>query len=120
MMFLMILFLLAIVGMVLTENYIGKFTLYWVAHLFFIVGTFSIWQFTQGYAIAYVGLAGIWKVLFYFSIGAVVPMVFLSMAWVFYIHTFNEHFEKLVDKGVDPEEAFKIAKKKSGGWFSGR
>lgn len=120
MIFLMILFLLAVIGMIIAENYIAKFTLYWIAHLFFIIGTFSVWQFTQGYAIAYVGLAGVWKIMFYFSTIAVVPMVFLSIAWVVYIHTFNEHFEKLIDGGASPEEALRIANKKAGGWFSGR
>lgn len=120
MMFMMILFLLTIVGMFLTENYITKFILYWISHLLFVIGSFSIWQFNIGYAIAYIGLAGVWKILFYVSIIAVVPMSILSMAWIFYIHTFNEHFQKLVDKGVDTEEAFAIAKRKSGGWFDGR
>lgn len=120
MLFLMILFITSIVGIFTTENYIGKFVLYWVAHLLFIIGTFSLWQFNYGYTIAYIGLAGIYKVMFYISAIAVVPMVFLSMAWIFYIHTFNEHFQKLVDKGIDTEEAFATAKKKSGGWFDGR
>ncbi len=120
MIFLMVLFAMAIIGLFIIENYIGKFALYWVAHLFFIVGTFSIWQFNMGYAIGFVGLAGIWKILFYVSTIAVVPMVFLSIAWIFYIHTFNEHFQKLVDKGMDTETAFAIANKKRGGWFNGQ
>jgi len=49
------------------------------------------------------------------------PMIFLSLAWIVYIHTFNEHFEKLIDKGHDTESAFRMAKKKSrGGWFNGK
>ena len=47
-------------------------------------------------------------------------MVILSGAWIFYIHTFNEHFEKLIDKGMDTESAFRMAKKKRGGWFAGK
>lgn len=120
MMFLFVIFILALIGLFIVENYIGKFALYWVCHLLFMIIMFSLWQFNIGYAVTYFGLAGIWKILFYVSIVAVVPMVFLSMAWIFYIHTFNEHFQKLVDKGVDTEEAFTIAKKKSGGWFDGR
>jgi len=120
MMFLMILFVLAIVGLFVTEHYIGKFALYWICHVLFIVGTFSIWQFNQGYGLAFFGLAGIWKVLFYVSTIAVVPMILLSIAWIFYIHAFNEHFQKLVDKGEDTETAFAIANKKSGGWFNGK
>jgi hypothetical protein len=47
-------------------------------------------------------------------------MFFLSIAWIFYIHTFNEHFEKLISKGEHPETAFRMAKRKSGGWLHGK
>jgi len=117
--FLMILFLGALIGCIKAENYIVKFVLYWVCHLLFVIGTFSVWTFHQGYAMAYLGFAGIWKIMFYVSITAVLPMVILSMVWVFYIHLFNDHFQKLIDKGNDTETAFAMAKKKSGGWFGG-
>ncbi len=120
MMFLMILFVLTLVGLFMVEHYIGKFALYWIAHLLFVIGTFSMWQFNWGYAISYTGLAGIWKVLFYVSTIAVLPMILLSMVWIFYIHAFNEHFQKLVDKGEDTETAFAMANKKSKGWLGGR
>ena len=120
MLFMMILFVMALVGLFTIDNYIGKFALYWICHVIFIVGTFSMWQFNWGYTISYLGMAGFWKILFYVSTIAVVPMIFLSMAWIFYIHAFNEHFQKLVDKGNDTETAFKMANKKSGGWFNGR
>ena len=120
MIFLIILFTMAIVGLFVIENYIGKFVLYWVCHLLFIAGTFSIWQFNMGYAIGFVGLAGIWKVLFYVSTIAVTPMIFVSIAWIVYIHLFNEHFQKLIDKGVDTEEAFRLTNKKRGGRFNGQ
>jgi len=118
--FLFMFFLLAIIGVVKSENYIVKFALYWVCHLFFVVGTFCIWQFNLGYTTTFLGLVGIAKVLFYVSIGAVVPMVIVSMAWIFYIHVYNEHFQKLIDKGESPENAFAMAKKKSKGWINGK
>ena len=120
MMFLFGLFILALIGLFIVDNYIGKFALYWVCHILFVLGTFSLWQFNIGYAVTYFGLAGIWKVLFYVSTIAVVPMLFLSISWIVYIHLFNEHFQKLVDKGMDSEEAFAIASKKRGGWFNGQ
>ena len=120
MMFLMILFILGIVGLFLVEHYIGKFALYWICHVLFIVGTFSIWQFNQGYALSFFGLVGVWKVLFYVSTFAVVPMVFISMAWILYLHAYNENFEKVIKNGGNTEEAFRIADKKSSGWFNGR
>jgi hypothetical protein len=112
MLFMMILFLLAVAGIFFVDHYIGKFALYWISHVLFIVGTFSMWQFHQGYEISYFGLAGAWKVLFWVGISAVLPMIILSLAWIFYIHTFNEHVEKLVENGGNVEDAFAMAKKK--------
>jgi len=120
MLFMMILFVMALVGLFKIENYIGKFALYWVCHVLFIVGTFSMWQFNWGYTISYLGMAGFWKVLFYVSTIAVFPMLILSLAWIIYIHTFNDHIQKLINKGEKPETAFNITKKKYGGWFSGK
>jgi len=120
MFFLLIFFLLAVIGCFISENYIAKFTLYWVAHLIFIAGNFAIWQFNQGYTTQFVGSAVVWKVMFYIATISAFPMLLLSLAWIFYIHTFNEHMQKLVDKGEDPERAFTIANKKSGGWAHGK
>jgi len=120
MFFMLVFFLLAVLGAVFMDHYIAKFALYWVAHLIFIAGNFSMWQFNIGYTTVFTGMASVWKIMFYVGIGAVVPMLILSMAWIFYIHLYNEHFEKLISKGHDTESAFKIANKKSGGWFNGR
>jgi len=120
MFFMLVFFMMAIAGCIFSEHYIAKFVFYWVAHLIFIAGNFSIWQFNMGYTSYFTGMASVWKIMFYLGIYSVVPMVILSMAWIFYIHTFNEHFQKLVDKGEDPETAFSMAKKKSGGWSNGK
>lgn len=119
MIFMMILFVLIIVGLFLTENYIGKLALYWICHLLFIIGTFSIWQFNSGFGVGFIGLIGVWKIMFWVGITSVIPMIILSIVWIFYIHTFNEHFQKLIDKGEDTETAFRLTKKKRGGWFNG-
>jgi len=43
-------------------------------------------------------------------------MMILSVAWIVYIHTYNEHFQKLIDKGEDTETAFAMtSKRKRGG-----
>lgn len=103
------------------ENYIGKFALYWVSHLLLILITFVAWQVGVEGLLGAMALTGIFRILFWVSIVAVLPMVFLSIAWIVYIHTFNEHFQKLLDKGHDTESAFSIANKKSGGgWFNGK
>ena len=102
------------------ENYIAKFTFYWISHVLFILITFTAWQIGVEGILGSVALTGIFRILFYVSTIAVLPMVILSGAWIFYIHTFNEHFQKLVNKGMDTESAFKIANKKSGGWINGQ
>lgn len=115
--FLLIIFFIgSIICIYKFDHYIAKFVFYWVSHLLIILIFFSAWQFTNGYAIGYVGLAGIFKVFFYFFIIAVFPMLLVSIAWIVYIHTFNDHFQKLIDKGEDPETAFTMAKKKRRRW----
>ncbi len=120
MFFMLVFLILAIIGCFISEHYIAKFSFYWVAHLIFIAGNFAIWQFNEGYTTHFVGSAVVWKIMFYIATISAFPMMILSLAWIFYIHTFNEHFQKLIDKGGNTEDAFKIAKKKSGGWFSGQ
>ena len=120
MFFMLILFLMVIVGMVSTEHYIGKFAFYWVAHILFIAGTFCMWQFNFGYTTTFLGMASIWKIMFYVSTIAMFPMLLASMAWIFYIHTYNQHFENAMRKGGNTEDAFRMADRKSKGWYNGK
>jgi len=120
MFFMLVFLMMAIAGMIFSNHYIAKFTFYWVAHLIFIAGNFSIWQFNIGYTTQFTGMAGVWKIMFYLGIYAVVPMMILSMAWIFYIHAYNEHFQKLIEKGEDTETAFRMTDKKKKGWFNGQ
>lgn len=117
---LFVLLLISLYALFTVENYIGKFALYWVSHLLFLLITFVGWQVGVEGILGGVALTGIFRIMFWVSIVAVIPMLFLSLAWVFYIHAFNEHFEKLINKGYDTESAFKMTNKKRGGWFSGR
>lgn len=110
--FLLVFFFLSLIGIFKFENPTGKLACYWVAHVLFVVGTFSVWQFNGGYAIAYTGLAGIFKVLFYVSIIAMFPMVLLSLAWIFYIHVMNDTIKGFMERGMDEQEAHKRAKEK--------
>jgi len=55
-------------------------------------------------------LAGVWKVMFYVSITAVFPMILLSIAWMFYIHTMNDDIKKMMDRGMDEDEAYSRSK----------
>jgi hypothetical protein len=117
---LLIFFGISLVGLFKTEDYKGKFTLYWVCHLLSIGITFIIWQTAGNYLSMDGGIAGMFKIFFYFFSYSAFPMILLSLAWIFYIHTFNEHFEKLIDKGEDPETAFKLTKRKRKGWLAGK
>ncbi len=110
--FLMVLFVLSLIGIFIFENPAGKLASYWVCHVLFVVGCFSVWQFNSGFAIAYVGLSGVFKVLFYVSAIAMFPMVILSLAWIFYIHTMNDTIKGFMDRGMDEDEAVRRSSKR--------
>ena len=110
--FLMILFVLSLVGLFKFENPSGKLACYFSTHLLFIIGTFAEWQFLHGYALSSIANEGIFKVLFYVSITAFFPMVMLAIVWMFYIHTMNDDIKGMMDRGMDEDEAYKRAKEK--------
>jgi len=114
MIFLMILFLLAMIGIFTVEHYAGRFALYWVAHVLFIVGTFSVWQFNYGYSTNFSAIFGVFKILFYVSTIALFPMVILSLAWIFYTHTVTDEMKRMMEDGMDAEEAFGRSTSKKG------
>jgi len=120
MMLLLLLLLSGLFSLYYVENYIGKFALYWVCHVLLIVITFIGWQVSVEGLLDGMGFTGIFRIMFWVLTLAVLPMIILSGTWIFYIHTFNEHFQKLIDKGEDAETAFKIANRKGGGWFNGQ
>mgnify|MGYP006285636707 CR=1 FL=1 len=109
---LFLLFLMSLVGIFKVDDYKGKFALYWVTHVLFIALTFSIWQFNEGYTLAFTGLSGVFKIMFYVSTIAVFPMVLLSLAWIFYIHTMNDDIKKMMNRGMDEGEAYDRAKRR--------
>jgi ATP-dependent Zn protease len=115
--FLFILFIVSIIGMVKSENYIGKFALYWCSHVLAIVTTFSAWQIFNTYSVGFIGLTGIFKVLFYVIITAMFPMILLSLAWIFWMHTMTDEIKSMMDRGMTSEEAWDRAKSKKKGWF---
>ena len=108
--FLMILFGLSLFGVFKVENPSGRLACYWMTHLLFVIGTFAEWQFLHGYALSSIANEGIFKVLFYVSITAVFPMILLSIAWMFYIHTMNDTIKGFMDRGMDEDEAYSRSK----------
>jgi len=112
--FIMCLFLFAsLFSLFSIDDYKGKFALYWVSHVLIILIFFVGWQVGVEGLLGGLALAGIFRVLFWIFLIASFPMLLLSLAWIFYIHTYNEHFQKLVEKGEDPETAFKLMEKKN-------
>jgi len=109
---LILFFVFALVGVFKIEDYKGRFALYWVCHLLIIAISFIAWNMAlENYMNN--AIAGIFKIIFWVTITSAFPMVLLSLAWIFYIHTMNDHMEKLIDNGGNVEDAFSMAKKKS-------
>ncbi len=94
------------------EDYKGKFALYWVSHVLLIIVSFVAWQTGVEGLLSGFALTGTFRIMFWVSTVAVFPMLLLSIAWIIYIHTVNDHMKKLMEKGEDPERAFSMAKKK--------
>lgn len=113
MVFLIILFVLGIIGIFVFENPAGKLACFWFSYVLFVVGNFSVWQFNEGYTLAYMGMASTFKVLFYVSIIGMFPLVLLSLAWIFYIHVMNDDMKKMMDRGMDEDEAYSRARRKN-------
>jgi hypothetical protein len=121
MMVLVLLFFISLFCLFKIENYIGKFVSYWVSHILIILISFVAWQIGVEGLLGGVALTGIFRIMFWIFTIAVFPMIILSISWIVYIHVYNEHFQNLVEKGMDTENAFRIAKKKSNnGWLGGQ
>jgi hypothetical protein len=110
---LLIFLVLSIIGLFKVEDYRGKFALYWISHLFLILIFFVGWQIGVEGLLSGTALTGIFRILFWVTIVSAFPMVLLSLAWVFYVHTMNDHVKRLIEKGEDPETAFSMAQKKT-------
>ena len=117
---LFIMFVGSIIFMVKSDHYISKFVLYWVSHILILIITFIAWQVGVEGSLSSTGMTGVFHVLFFIFSIAVFPMVIVSMAWILYLHAYNENFEKVIKNGGNTEEAFRVADKKSSGWFNGR
>jgi len=103
--FMMILFLMCFGGIITIPNYTGKLATYFLAHILFIAGTFSMWQFNQGYTTHFVALAGVWRVMFYFSTIALFPAIIMAVAGMIVYFTTGKEVQRLIDKGMPEAEA---------------
>ena len=98
---------ISLYGIFKIENIGGKFALYWVTHVLTVLICFAGWQFGVEGLLDGTGIVSIFRILFYVSTVAIFPMLILSIAWIFYIHTMNDDVRKMIDKGMPVEEAFK-------------
>lgn len=114
---LFILLLTSIIGCIKIDHYIGKFACYWTSHLLFVILMFSAWQLLEGFLVGYIGLAMIFRVLFFVSISAMFPMVILSIAWIVYMHTVTEEISDMMDRGMTSEEAWSRSAKSGRSWW---
>ncbi len=111
-------FTISILGVFKTENYIGKFTCYWISHLLIMLIMFMSWMVADGCLGDGSIFIGIFRVLFLFFTIAMLPMILLSIAWIVYIHIMTDEIKGLIEKGESPETALEITKrKKKGGLF---
>jgi len=114
--FLLLIFLIfSIIGIFKVKHYAGSFALYWVAHLLFIALSFVLWNGSEFLLVGHPFFAGFFRIVWWFAIGSMVPMFFLSLAWIFYTHLATREMEKLIDGGMSPEEAFTRTKRRKGG-----
>jgi len=110
-------FFLSLFVLFSVENYIARFVSYWVSHTMILIITFIGWQIGVEGLLKETALTGCFRIMFWVFTIAFFPMLILSVVWIVYIHLFNEHVKKLVEKGEDMETAFAITKKKKGGLF---
>jgi len=103
--FLLIFFILLVIGIFGIENVVGKWTCYMFAHLLFIGGTFCMWQFNQGYTTQFLGMSGIWKVVFYVSTSALLPVIILTIAMMIIVFAQSKEIQGLIDRGSTEEDA---------------
>jgi hypothetical protein len=102
----------SVFGVFKIENYIGRFTLYWISHVLMIAISFISWQMAQDYLLGTPMIAGIFKIIFYFVTIGMFPMILLSMVWIFYIHLMNDDIKKMIERGMPELEAHDRARRK--------
>lgn len=109
---LVIFFLIALKGVFSVEHYVGRFAIFWVAYLLLISISFIAWNMSLNILTESTFVIGMFKIIFYVISIAMFPLVLLSMAWIFYIHTMNDEIKRLMERGFDSDEAYARARGK--------
>lgn len=113
--FILVIFLIfSIMGIFKIEDYKGRFALYWVSHLLIIAISFMVWTGADTFLTTTPFLISFFKIIFYFTMIGAFPMIILSLAWIFKIHLINDDVQKMMDRGIDEDEAYDRASKKRG------
>ena len=111
--FLLVFFFFSLIGIFKVDNYVGRFTLYWICHVLLISITFISWQMASDFLTGTPMIAGMFKIVFYFFMIGAFPMVLLSLSWIFYIHTMNDDIKNLMERGMDEGEAYDRSRRKT-------
>lgn len=113
--FVLVIFLvISIIGIFKIENYVGRFVLYWISHILVIAISFMIWSGADKFLSASPFVVGFFRIIFYFVMIGAFPMMILSLAWIFHIHLVNDDIKKMMERGIDEDEAYDRAIKKRG------
>ena len=107
--FLFCLFLLSLVSIFRFKNFIAVFIISWVTYLLFFAITFICYQITDSYFYNVEFLGTFFWIIYWILLIATFPLFLCSMAYLFYIIAYNDHFRKLVEKGMSTEEAMKFS-----------
>ena len=106
MFFMLVFFLLALIGIFAVGNPLGKVACYFVAHMIFIAGNFAIWQFNEGYTTQFTGSAVVWKIMFYVATISFFPMIILAIAGMITYFATGKEITRLMDHGMSEAEAY--------------
>lgn len=99
-------FSLTVVGIFKFDNYIGKFALYWVAHVLLIAITFMLWNGSTNLLTSAPFVISFFWLFFLFITISAFPMVILSLAWIYYIHLTCDEIMSMMERGMDESEAW--------------
>lgn len=102
----LIFFVISLVGLFKTEDYRGKFALYWVCHVLLIAISFIAWNMSKDFLTSAPFVIAMFRIIWYFVWISAFPMVLLSIAWVVYTHVMVDEIKAMMDRGMTSEEAW--------------
>lgn len=99
--------IISILGLVYTDHYIGKFSFFWVFYLLLIAVTYVGWDMSATFIYSNIAIVSILRIFWWVIFVASFPLFLFSLAYILYIHTVTDEVERMMDKGMSPEEAYR-------------